>query len=74
MCLSDLKYATVYCQSRSDGRKPVWMNTDKGMYALNGQSIGWVQKAESIGVPLVGSDGSLGSWGETTSLQTLYSS
>jgi len=55
--LSELKYATVYCKSRSDGRKPVWMNTDKGTYALNGQAISWVQKADSMGVPLVGSDG-----------------
>src|SRR5665811_1569844 len=44
--LSELKYATVYCKSRSDGRKPVWMNTDKGTYALNGQAISWVQKAD----------------------------
>ena len=55
--LSRVKYATVYCKSRSDGRKPVWMNTDKGTYALNGQAISWVQKTNSIGAPLVGSDG-----------------
>ena len=55
--LSGHKYGVLYCRNSGGGRKVVWINTDKGTYALNGPAISWVQKTNAQGTPLVGSDG-----------------
>ncbi|MDH3241423.1 MAG: hypothetical protein OEO83_12240, partial [Alphaproteobacteria bacterium] len=45
------KRGSLYCKEHGDGRKPVWLNTVKATYALNGAAISWVQRTNALGVP-----------------------
>lgn len=48
--------ADLRCK-QSGLRKPVWINTSHGTYALNGHAISWVKRSKASGAPLIGTDG-----------------
>lgn len=52
-----LDAVVIHCRNMGNGRKAVWINSRQGTFALNGQAISWVQDAEAMGTPIVGSDG-----------------
>jgi hypothetical protein len=48
---------SIYCNDLKNGKKEVWINESHGTYALNGPAIEKVNRANSLGSPLVGQDG-----------------